>query len=291
MKILVTGGSGQLGHELRRTCPEGFDAVALSSSDLDITDAQAVHDAVKLHKPTVIINAAAYTAVDKAESEPERAYAVNSDGAANIARAARSVNARLVHVSTDFVFDGRKSSPYLPYDTPRPLGVYGKSKLQGENAVLEILEEDAVVVRTSWLYSSYGRNFVKTMLSLMESREEIRVISDQAGTPTWARGLAQGLWKIVSLPEVKGIYHWSDSGIASWYDFACAISEIARDRGLLDRFPRILPINTEEYPVPAKRPSYSVLDKGTTIRVLGITPPHWQENLGLMINELKGIRR
>ncbi len=291
MNILITGGSGQLGHELRRTCPEGFDAVALSSSDLDITDAQAVHDAVKVHKPTVIINAAAYTAVDKAESEPERAYTVNSDGAANIARAARSVNTRLIHVSTDFVFDGRKSSPYLPYDTPRPLGVYGKSKLQGEKAVLEILEEDAVVVRTSWLYSAYGRNFVKTMLSLMESREEIRVVSDQAGTPTWAHGLAQALWKIVSLPQAQGVYHWSDSGIASWYDFACAISEIAGEKGLIDSSPRILPINTEEYPVPAKRPSYSVLDKGATIRVLGITPPHWRENLSLMMNELKGIRR
>jgi dTDP-4-dehydrorhamnose reductase len=285
MKILVTGGGGQLGRELMDTCPSDYNLASLSSSELDISDTSQVSRAVKELCPDVIINAAAYTAVDQAESDRQRAHAVNSKGAANIAGAAARHGTRLVHISTDFVFDGMKSSPYLPDDPPCPLSVYGKTKLSGENQVKAILKGRAVIIRTSWLYSRYGKNFVRTILSLMRERDELRVVSDQAGTPTWAKGLAEAVWKTVSMPDISGILHWSDSGIASWYDFACVIAQRAAAAGLIDTFTKILPVNTSAFPTPARRPSYSVLDKSASSEALGMIPPHWQENLRKMLEE------
>ncbi len=286
MKILITGGSGQLGRELRDTCPEGFHTVFPSSSGMDITDSLQTLSLTKRLNPDVIINAAAYTAVDQAETDMERAFAINAKGAANIARAAAETGARLIHISTDFVFDGKKSSPYRPSDTPNPISVYGKSKLLGEQEIMNLLSDRALIIRTSWLYSSHGRNFVKTMLSLMDTRAELGVVSDQAGTPTWAKGLARAVWQTASRPDLSGILHWSDSGIASWYDFACVIADIASEMRIIKKCPKILPIKTEDYPTPARRPAYSVLDKGSTTDALGIVPPHWQENLEIMLSEL-----
>ncbi len=289
MKVLITGGSGQAGNELIRVCPDGCELAAPSSHELDIRSSSAVAGFVKKFMPDVIINAAAYTAVDQAESEPERAFAINADGPANIASAAEKTGARLVHISTDFVFDGMKSRPYLPADTARPLNVYGRSKLQGEQAVLDVMPDSSVIIRTSWLYSSYGGNFVKTMLKLMSERKELRVVADQAGTPTWARGLAEAVWKLALMPEACGIFHWSDSGIASWYDFACVIAEKARAAGLVEKLPSIIPVCTEDFPTAARRPSYSVLDKHTISVATGMMPPHWQASLENMLAELEGI--
>jgi dTDP-4-dehydrorhamnose reductase len=289
MKVLLTGAAGQLGWEMQRTVPQGVTLVALDSAGLDITDADAVRSLVAEERPEVIINAAAYTAVDKAESEPERAYAVNGQGAANLAEAAGVKKGFLVQLSTDFVLDGKCSRPYGPADMPAPLGVYGASKLAGEVAVQRILGDRSAIVRTSWLYSSHGHNFVKTMLRLMEEREEVRVVADQVGTPTWARGLAAAVWQITcrSLP---GIHHWGDAGVASWYDFGVAIQEEAVSLGLLGRTIPVLPITTADYPTPARRPSYSVLDKGTTWALLGGPAPHWRVQLRRMLQEYRGMR-
>jgi len=286
MKVLITGTNGQLGWELQRTLPDGFQLFPFDHSQLDITNALTVGHVVHDINPDLIINTAAYTAVDKAEEETGKAYAVNAQGAATIAQAAAESNARLIHISTDFVFDGSKSTPYLPSDSTNPLGVYGASKLEGEKQVADILPE-ALIIRTGWLYSAYGHNFVKTMLKLMNDREELSVVGDQVGTPTWARGLAKSIWDLIAKPEIKGIVHWTDAGVASWYDFAVAIQEEAITLGLLKKEVPIYPINTKEYPTPAQRPSYSVLDKSETWNMLGYTANHWKKNLRNMLNEVK----
>ncbi len=284
MKVLITGASGQLGTELRRTCPPEIEITAPASSELDITESTCTKEFINSLRPDVIVNAAAYTAVDRAEKEPDMAFAVNAQGPANLAAAADKTSARLIHVSTDFVFNGKKSSPYLPGDPPDPLSVYGASKLKGEEEVMNLLPESSAIIRTSWVYSRFGNNFVKTMLRLMEERTQLRVVADQAGTPTWARGLAEVIWNLAS-SRIAGIFHWSDSGIASWYDFACVISGKAAASGILKSSPAIIPINTEDYPAPARRPAYSVLDKKATGDALGLIPPHWQDNLDSMLKE------
>ncbi|MEW6727946.1 MAG: SDR family oxidoreductase [Pseudomonadota bacterium] len=318
-RILLTGAHGQLGWELQRTCPAHVELHAFDRAKLDITQAEQVHEAAQAIQPHWIINAAAYTAVDKAESEPKLAYAVNRDGAHLLAEAARAVGARMVQISTDFVFDGQQSHPYPPsplggaLDGRTPQGLparkpegserrdqgpgergaiptvctYGASKQAGELAVLEVLGVDALIVRTAWVYSSHGHNFVKTMLRLMRERESLGVVADQIGSPTWAKGLAQALWRAIE-KEITGIHHWTDAGVASWYDFACAIQDEAVALGLLDRPIPIRPIRTEEYPTPARRPAYSVLDKTTTWKALGIdTPSHWRHPLRHMLRELR----
>lgn len=289
MKVLLTGAAGQLGRELQRTAPHGVVLVARDSAGLDITDFQAVAHLVAAERPDFIINSASYTAVDKAEAEPERARLVNGQGAAYLAEAARSSNAFLVQISTDFIFDGSTSRPYGPIDIPAPLGVYGTTKLAGEEAVRQILVDQCAIVRTAWLYSSYGHNFVKTMLRLMAEQEKVRVVADQIGTPTWAYGLAAAVWQITcrSLP---GIHHWSDAGVASWYDFAVAIQEEAVAVGLLTHMVPVLPITTAEYPTPAQRPGYSVLDKTSTWALLGGPSPHWRVQLRRMLTEYKGMQ-
>jgi dTDP-4-dehydrorhamnose reductase len=287
MKALITGADGQLGWELQRTKPHECEIIACTHTLLDITDETAVRTALHKHQPDFVINAAAYTAVDKAESEKEWAYQVNGAGAANIAKAAEESNARLIHISTDFVFDGAKCSPYLPQDRPNPINEYGAGKLQGEEAVLIETRDKALILRTGWVYSGHGKNFVKTMLRLMVERDEISVVEDQIGSPTWARDLAKAVWHFTGNPELHGIFHWTDAGIASWYDFAVAIQEEAHHLGILPDMIPIKPIQTKEFPTPAKRPHYSVLDKTATWDALGYYALHWRKALRMMLTELR----
>jgi dTDP-4-dehydrorhamnose reductase len=287
MKILITGANGQLGWELQRVAPKDFEIITLSRLDLDITNNAAVESAFQEFSPELVINAAAYTAVDKAENEKAKAFAVNGDGASNVAKATTDIKARLIHISTDFVFNGLKSQPYLPDDETKPISMYGASKLQGEQGVFAVTEGNALILRTGWVYSSHGSNFVKTMLRLMAERDEISVVADQVGTPTWTNGFAGAIYKFAAKPEVQGIYHWSDAGIASWYDFAVAIQEEAFSLDILNNIIPIKPIRTEDYPSPAKRPPYSVLDKTATWQILGYTAPYWRRSLRQMLIELK----
>lgn len=289
MKIFITGASGQLGRELLNTCPiasKNSTIKALTSSQLDITQRQMTLFEIDGFKPDLIINCAAYTAVDRAENEPDRALEVNAIGVENLAIAAEKIHARLIHISTDFVFDGKKSAPYEPQDATNPIGVYGQTKLEGEKALQKILPDRSIVLRTSWLYSSNGHNFVKTMLRLMAERSMVSVVADQVGSPTWANGLARTIWAFALKPELRGIYHWSDAGVASWYDFAQAIFEEARTLGILKAHVDIAPIKTQEYPTPARRPYYSVLDTTSARRTLGIKPSHWRVELRKMLKEL-----
>lgn len=286
MKVLITGANGQVGWELQRTTPPGYKLFPLTHGDLDITNADAVMETIDQIHPEVIINAAAYTAVDKAEQERDLAYAVNAQGAANIAQASVSVGARLIHISTDFVFDGNKSSPYLPYDEANPINVYGASKLEGEMHVSKITKDQAMIIRTAWVYSSHGNNFVKTILRLLNECDNLRIVSDQIGTPTWAHGLARLIWASITKCLVR-VYHWTDAGVASWYDFAIAIQEEAFSRGLLKSIVPIYPIQTGDYPTPAHRPTYSVLEKSTTWLAIDQTGIHWREALREMLVEFK----
>jgi dTDP-4-dehydrorhamnose reductase len=239
-------------------------------------------------RPSLVIQAAAYTDVDGAEQHPDRAAAVNTDGAANVAQAATRIGARMIHISTDFVFDGRQGRPYAPHDLPHPLGVYGRTKLAGEREVARITQGSALVVRTAWVYSVHGRNFVRTMLRLMSDQDSIGVVCDQVGTPTWGRGLAKALWTAAERPDLCGILHWTDAGVASWYDFALAIQEEALALGLLTRAVPVLPLRTDEFPAVARRPSFSVLDKTSGWAALGGPAPHWRANLRSMLEGLEG---
>lgn len=289
MKILLTGANGQLGWELRRTIPPGITLSAFGSKELDITDRAAVTQMVATQAPDLIINAAAYTAVDKAEQDSEQAFLVNGHAVENLAQAARDNGIRLVHISTDFIFDGQKSSPYLPSDPANPLGIYGQSKLMGEEHILAITKAcDTTIIRTAWVYSRHGHNFVKTMLRLLRERDTLSVIADQIGTPTWAHGLAQAVWA-VALKGITGIHHWTDAGAASWYDFAIAIMEEATTLGLLSRQASIRPIPAREYPLPAQRPPYSILDKTSLWQALDWTPSHWRVELRKMLTEMQHI--
>ncbi len=285
--VLVTGAGGQLGRELQRAAPEGMTLCALARADLDLADAEAVDTALAELSPGVVINAAAYTAVDRAESEIERAHAGNVTGPANLALACARRGARLIHVSTDFVFDGQAGSPYTPDQATGPVSEYGRSKLAGELAVRDALP-DALIVRTAWVYSAFGGNFVKTMLRLMGERDELGVVADQVGTPTWAAGLAQMLWTAAQT-ELGGTYHWSDAGACSWYDFACAISEEGQALGLLDSDTHIRPLTTADYPTPAQRPAYSVFDKTATWRDFDVAPIQWRRQLRHMLQDLKDM--
>lgn len=286
MKTLVLGCNGQLGQALADTLPDAAEFIGLDLPELDITSAEALMDLCREAKPDVIVNAAAYTAVDNAESEPELAMAVNFEGPLNIALGARDVGARLIHISTDFVFDGSASTPYRPDAASNPLSVYGRTKLDGEKAVLEAMPGNAVVVRTAWLYSKTGGNFVKTMLRLMEERDQLNVVSDQRGTPTWADSLAQVVWAFAGRDDLSGTYHWTDGGEASWHEFAVAIQEEALELGLLDKSIAIHAITTEDYPTAAARPRYSVLNCSATCAALGLHPAEWRANLHRM---LKGM--
>lgn len=281
MRALIVGGNGQLGRGLVETAPAGVEVVSHGTDTLDITERTSVEMIVSKLMPDLIFNAAAYTAVDRAEADEKTALAVNGTAVGFLAEVAHSVGARFVHVSTDFVFDGKSGTPYRPDAATNPLGAYGRTKLIGE----ELAGADSLIVRTSWVYAPTGGNFVRTMLRLMTERDEVRVVADQIGTPTWAPGLAAALWTLAS-KEVTGIHHYTDAGAASWYDFAVAIQEEALVAGVLSRAVPIVPIATPDFPTPAARPSYSVLDKTSTFAALGSPTPHWRVNLRTMISKI-----
>lgn len=285
MKALVIGGNGQLGRTLAQTVPQTVVCRSLDLPEFDIADPKAVTATIEDLQPDVIINASAYTAVDRAEAAAALAFAVNAAGPKNLALAAKKAGCRLIHVSTDYVFDGTASTPYPPGAPCRPLGVYGQSKRQGEADILAAFEA-AVIIRTSWLYSRYGSNFVLTMLRLIKEREALNVVADQIGSPTWTGTLATAIWAVVEKRSLQGIYHWSDAGVASWYDFAVAIQEEALSCGLLKRQVPIAPITTLDYPTPAARPAYSVLDSTASWRDFEITPLHWRVALRRMLASL-----
>ncbi|MCA0899296.1 dTDP-4-dehydrorhamnose reductase [Microbulbifer agarilyticus] len=285
MKILITGKSGQLGRQLLKQASADTAIVAHGRDTLNIASKDQVFSALKQAEPEVVINAAAYTAVDKAESDCEQAHLINARGPENLALACRELGIRLVHVSTDFVFDGKQSQPYMPGDARSPLGVYGESKARGEEAVEAILP-GAIIVRTAWVYDREGGNFVTTMLRLMRERDQLGVVADQIGTPTWAGTLAKNIFALAAVPEAKGIYHCTDAGAASWYDFAVAIFEEGKRAGLLsnNRRVNIAPIATTDYPTPAARPSYSVLDKSRLVNETGLALQHWRQVLRSVLN-------
>ena len=281
----MTGAGGQVGRAFCTLAPAGASVAALTHADLDITDAAQVQRAVAAHAPQWIVNAAAYTAVDAAESARAAAHALNASAVGYLAQAATREHARLVHLSTDFVFDGRASNPYEPDALTAPIGVYGATKLAGEQ---QALADDApsIVVRTSWVYAAYGQNFVRTMLRLMAAKPEVRVVCDQIGSPTWASGLAQILWRMIEIDAPGGIHHWCDAGVASWYDFAIAIQEEALQRGILAQAIPVLPIRSAQYPTAAKRPAYSVLDADRTRALTGAPAVHWRAQLRKMLDAL-----
>jgi len=285
MQVLLTGSErGQLHWELKRCKPENVTLI-VPEPRLDITDESAVALCVADNSPDVIINAAAYTAVDKAETDTDNAYAVNEHAVAHLANAAKKSNAHLIHVSTDFVFGDVAATPIQPNSPVDPISIYGKSKLAGEMQLAAILPADSLLVRTAWVYSSHGNNFVKTMLRLMKERGEVGVIADQIGTPTWANSLARALWKGAALRST-GVMHWTDAGAASWYDFAQAIMEEGLALGLLDKPATVNPLRTDQYPTPAARPSYSVLELTSTWDALDMQAAHWRAELRNMMREL-----
>ena len=286
MRVLISGAHGQVGHELMRLAPAGFELLGLGSGELDITSAEQVATVLAQFQPQLIINAAAYTAVDKAESDAERAYAVNRDGVAYLARA----GVPLLHISTDYVFAGDAQHPYGECDATGPSGVYGASKLAGEQALTEANDQH-IILRTAWVFGAHGHNFVKTMLRLGRERETLSVVADQQGCPTSAASIARALWALagqyVESGELKwGIYHYSGAPACSWHDFALEIFRQAHERKLLARIPQVTPITTADYPTPARRPAWSVLDCSKLQRAHGITQADWQTELGQVLREL-----
>ena len=282
MKILVTGSRGQLGRTLLTRCPDDFTIVGVDKGDVDIGVAGDVRALVDRERPDVIVNTAAYTAVDRAETEEDAARRVNVFGARNVA----ATGVRLIHLSTDFVFDGDADEPYAPDAATGPLSAYGRSKLDGETAVRELLPQNSIILRTAWLYSEHGGNFVDTMLRLMRDRDGVQVVNDQVGSPTWARSVADVVFAMVARPQVSGTYHWTDGGQVSWYDFACAIQEEATKLGQLGKATAIRPITASEYAAPAVRPAYSVLDCTTTEAEFGIVQRPWRDCLREMLGEM-----
>lgn len=285
-KVMISGAAGQLGSALCLSAPPSIELCALSRADCDISDSTAVEAALDAQRPDLLINAAAYTAVDRAEEESAAAFAANAEAPGTLARACAARGIRFFHVSTDFVFDGLRSSPYPEDAATAPLGVYGESKRAGEQATLDS-GADCLILRTGWVYSHDGQNFMRTMLRLHGSHDEISVVADQVGTPTDALSLAAALWAAAHRPGLSGIYHWSDAGVCSWYDFALAIGEEAFALGLLPKVAAVKPIRTEDYPTPAQRPAYSVLDKTRSWQDFEIPPTHWRSQLRAVLTRLK----
>jgi dTDP-4-dehydrorhamnose reductase len=304
MKILLTGSEGQLGCALRGSLPKvlqnsSLELIATSRSGgdglvaLDLADADACRAAVLDAQPDWVINAGAYTAVDRAETEPELAHAVNALAPRAFAEAMAQTGGRLLQLSTDFVFNGRQGHPYK-LDQPRdPLGVYGATKAAGEQAIAEVLglerEGRAALLRTSWVYGPVGANFLLTMLRLHRQKslaaEPLRVVADQVGCPTSTAGLAGACWRMVER-QLGGVMHWSDAGAASWYDFAVAIGELAEDSGTLESAAQVQPIATADYPTPAQRPAYSLLDCTSSRELMGLVPKHWRQALKEVIADV-----
>lgn len=284
MRVLITGSGGQLGGALQRTAPDYADINCIDVEDLDLTDHAMLRARLAVEAPDVILNAAAYTAVDKAESNEELARAINADAVLLMAEAMTQTGGKLVHVSTDFVFDGQSSTPYKPDDARAPISAYGRTKAEGEDH----LSKSDLLVRTAWVYEAGGTNFVRTMIRLMNERDEIGVVADQIGSPTWATGLAQTIWALVE-QGASGTFHHSDAGVVSWHEFALTIAEEALELGLITSIPNIKPISTSDYPTPASRPAFSVLDCSKTREFLGDTVTPWRTNLRAMLLEEKAL--
>ncbi|NKI30710.1 dTDP-4-dehydrorhamnose reductase [Croceivirga thetidis] len=284
-KVLVTGANGQLGKCLKELAKDQsnnhYHFIFKSFQELDISDSKKVTTLFQKEQFDCCINCAAYTNVDNAEKEPDEAEKVNVFGVRNLAMACKNSGATLVHISTDFVFDGESNLPYSEMDTTNPLGVYGKTKLEGEKGIAEILESH-IIIRTSWLYSEYGSNFMKTMLHLANANDEISIVNDQLGSPTYAADLANVVLQILKEPNpTYGLYHFSNSGITSWFEFAQKIYELS------DIKIKTFPISTEEYPTLAKRPKFSALDSTKIKSVFGVHLKPWQESLHTALFQLK----
>lgn len=283
MKILVTGANGQLGKEMHRILEQKCPGIAVYTDvdTLDITDTKSVNDFFDRNEITHIINCAAFTAVDKAESEQTLCYRINADAVQNLAIAASHHDVKVIHISTDYVFDGKSYRPYIESDKPNPMSAYGTSKRKGEMSLLSLCS-DAIIIRTSWLYSPHGHNFVKTMIRLGREKSDLRVVFDQVGTPTYAGDLAETIYAILTARQwVPGIFHYSNEGAISWYDFANAIHRIAGINNC-----KITPVTSDDYPTSATRPYYSVLDKSKIKSTFGITIPYWETSLQKCIAQL-----
>ena len=274
MRVLVAGSGGQLGRALATSAPGGVTLIAPPEAEFDIGNAVQVAAVVADTKPDLLINAAAWTAVDKAEAEEAAALLVNATAVGHLAAAAATTGSRFVQISTDYVFDGQACQPYGPDTPPAPASAYGRTKLAGEQAAAAH-HPAPLIIRTAWVYAAQGNNFVRTMLRLMAERDEVRVVADQVGTPTHALSLARAIW---ALQGHSGVFHWTDAGITSWYDFAVAIQDEALRMGLLTRHVPIIPIATADYPTPARRPAWSVLDKGSSWAITG-PGRHWRHEL------------
>ena len=287
--ILLIANNGQVGTELQNILSSDYQVIGLARPEIDLTQGHNLRQIIQAVKPEIIINAAAYTAVDKAESEAEIAHEVNAIAPQIIAEESQKLGSFLIHISTDYVFDGNSNYPYQETDITNPLSMYGKTKLAGEMAIQQACA-DYIILRTAWVYGTYGKgNFVKTMLRVGKDRLEVRVVADQIGSPTWAHDIADTISKIIPqlTSEISGIYHYTNSGVASWYDFAVAIFEEAQKLGFPVQINQVIPITTPEYPTLAKRPAYSVLACRKISQLLGTYPPHWRQRLILMLKELK----
>jgi len=285
MKVLVTGSNGQLGLSIKNQAGSfpSFHFIYTDVDELDITSMESLKIFFQKNKIDALINCAGYTAVDKAEAEREKAFLINAQAVKNLAMLSNEFGYFLIHISTDYIFDGNKTTPYLETDIPNPQSIYGHSKFEGENEIIRFAK-NAIILRTSWLYSEYGNNFVKTIQRLAKDRPELKVVSDQVGTPTYAGDLAEAILKIIThKSDFLGvnIYHYSNEGVASWFDFASAIVELNK----LDC--KVKPITTEEYPLPAKRPFFSVLSKEKIKKEIGLIIPDWKESLKKCIDNLK----
>ncbi|HBM10392.1 dTDP-4-dehydrorhamnose reductase [Pseudomonas sp. Choline-3u-10] len=291
MRILVCGAGGQVGHELiNRASGYGLEALGMTRDNLDITDAGQVADLVSRLKPGLIINAAAYTHVDNAETHSERAYSVNRDGAERLAHAARQASIPLLHISTDYVFSGNAQTPYREEDEVAPTGVYGASKLAGEAAIQAVLDEH-IILRTSWVYGVHGHNFVKTMLRLGCQRDALSVVADQYGCPTQAGSIADALLELAQRYAQNGVlawglYHYSGRSPCTWFDFAVEVFRQAEAKGMLAARPKVSPISTAQYPTPARRPAWSVLDCSKFETTFGIETHDWHDDLSIVLDAL-----
>tara|TARA_B110000858_G_scaffold17319_1_gene17503 strand:- start:41450 stop:42340 length:891 start_codon:yes stop_codon:yes gene_type:complete len=288
--IVVAGATGQLGQTLSQCWAESplsdYQFEALDRSKLDISQADRALAVLSELKPAVIVNAAAYTQVDKAEADSVAAYSVNAEAAGRIASWTAENDAKLIHISTDFVFDGSSKTPYSIDHQTNPLGAYGASKLAGEHEIQAQAKQSSAIIRTSWLYCEYGNNFLKTMLRLMGERDQLSVVNDQIGSPSSAHGLAALIFAMISKDSYQGIYHWSDGASISWYEFAQEIQNQAIQEGLLNRAIPISPISTSEYPTPAQRPAYSVLDRSRTMAEFDCPSVDWKQQLNRVLKKL-----
>ena len=298
MRILLLGGGGQLGKTLISIAPErigseSIDLISIKRKDLDLADFSACKDMVLFFKPDFVINSAAYTFVDKAESDSLKSFLVNAEAPKALAEGLKETGGKLIHFSTDYVFDGEKSKPYKPFDIKNPLNIYGKSKALGEDYIMELLapSSQCFILRTSWLLSSYGNNFLLKMLKLLTQKGTVNVVFDQISSPTTTITLANACWSLINRVSAgekpSNILHWTDNGLASWYDIAQAIAEYGLEFGMLNKPVKVLPINTLDYPLPAQRPAYSVLDLTESRKHFDLPSIYWRDSLKTLIGTLK----